>query len=129
MQVFFVSRLNFANDPMEIRETCAVPRMLSADNGGIGVMDKTETGETGTKHRDTADTRVCGVLEAALAAVTGNGDVPGDTRDRLCARLRTLQAGFCAGRQDCGVCDRGFACRQVVRMLFHANGLPPLEGE
>lgn len=92
-------------------------------------MDKTETGETGTDQRGTAETKVCGVLEAALAAVIGNEDVSGDTRDRLCARLRALQSGFCAGRHDCGVCDRGFACRQVVRMLFHANGIPPLTEE
>lgn len=92
-------------------------------------MDKTEAGGTGADHDDTAETAVCGVLETALAAVTGHEDLPADTRDRLCARLRALQAGFCAGRRDCGLCDRGVACRQVVRMLFHANGILPLAEE
>lgn len=73
---------------------------------------------------------LCGVLEEALSAIADDSGLEPDVQERLCARLRALQAGFCGGRQDCGGCDREFACRQVVRMLFHANGLtPPSAGE
>lgn len=74
---------------------------------------------------------LCGVLEEALSAIVGDSGLEPDVQERLCTRLRALQAGFCGGRRDCTVCDRGFACRQVVRMLFHANGLtpPPSEDE
>lgn len=68
---------------------------------------------------------LCGVLEEALSAIAGLSVLEPEVQDRLCIRLRALQAGFCGGRQDCGDCDRAFACRQVVRMLFHANGLTP----
>ncbi|MCW2245921.1 hypothetical protein M2352_001512 [Azospirillum fermentarium] len=73
---------------------------------------------------------MCGVLEEALSTITKTSGLEPDVRKTLCARLRALQAGFCGGRQDCRGCDRGFSCRQVVRMLFHANGLipPPEDG-
>lgn len=66
----------------------------------------------------------CGILDAALTAVEENDTLLPEDRRRLMERLQTLQAGFCAGRRNCRLCDRATACQQVVRMLFCANGIP-----
>jgi len=92
-------------------------------------MDKTDAGGTEAPFKDSAGETACGVLDAALAAINGDATLSPATRERLAARLQALQAGFCAGRRGCGGCDRAVACCQMVRMLFHANGIPPPCGD